>query len=113
MALSPPNARSARLCARMPAAIATANSIVIHATVIHCRRITLSFCVVTCITLQNTKAPEFPGLRWVTDESASLCLFDLAALDAGRADPQTLGRAVDFCLHRTKVDVPAPLGDVV
>ena len=49
----------------------------------------------------------------VTDESASLCLLDLTALDAGRADPQTLGCAIDFCLHGAEVDVPTPLGDIV
>jgi hypothetical protein len=42
-----------------------------------------------------------------------LCLFDLAALDAAGADAQALGSAIDLCLHRAEIDVPAPLGDVV
>ena len=42
-----------------------------------------------------------------------LCLDDLAALDAAGADAQLLCAAFDLRFDRTKIDVPAPLGDIV
>jgi len=38
---------------------------------------------------------------------------DFAAAQAGRADADALSLAIDLGVHRTQVDVPAPLGDVV
>ena len=38
---------------------------------------------------------------------------DFAAAQAGRADADTLALALDLGVHRTQIDVPAPLGDVV
>lgn len=42
-----------------------------------------------------------------------LSFRDFAAADAGRAGADALSLARDLCVHRTQVDVPAPLGDVV
>ena len=42
-----------------------------------------------------------------------LSLDDFAAAQAGRADANALALARDLGVHRTQVDVPAPLGDVV
>jgi len=45
--------------------------------------------------------------------SSSLRLDDLAGLDAAGADADALSAALDFGLHRTEVNVPAPAADVV
>jgi len=45
--------------------------------------------------------------------SSSLGFHDFTAAQAGRADADPLSLAVDLGVHRTQVDVPAPLGDVV
>src|SRR5450631_4580039 len=42
-----------------------------------------------------------------------LRLDDFTAAQAGRADAHTLGGRAHTGVHRTQVDVPAPLGDVV
>ena len=38
---------------------------------------------------------------------------DFAAAQAGRADADALSLAVHFGVHRTQIDVPAPLRDVM
>ena len=40
-------------------------------------------------------------------------LGDFAAADARRASTKSLAHALNLGLHRTKIDVPTPLGDVV
>lgn len=52
-----------------------------------------------------------PGLS--DRNGARLCLDDFAALDAAGADTQLLCAAFDLSLDRAKIDVPAPLSDVV
>jgi hypothetical protein len=42
-----------------------------------------------------------------------LAFYDFAGLDAAGADLHALGRAVGKGLHRLKIRVPAPTGDVV
>ena len=42
-----------------------------------------------------------------------LSLNDFAAAQAGRADAHTLSGRPHAGVHRTQVDVPAPLGDIV
>jgi hypothetical protein len=42
-----------------------------------------------------------------------LRLGDFAAADAGGADAHALALARDLGVHRTQIDVPAPLGDVM
>jgi hypothetical protein len=42
-----------------------------------------------------------------------LRLNDFAAAQAGRTDAHPLGGRAHTGVHRTQVDVPAPLGDVV
>ena len=42
-----------------------------------------------------------------------LSFGDFAAAQAGRADANALPLTVDLRVHRTQIDVPAPLGDVM
>lgn len=42
-----------------------------------------------------------------------LGFHDFTATKAGRADADPLSLAIDLGVHRTQIDVPAPLGDVV
>lgn len=42
-----------------------------------------------------------------------LRLDDFAAAEAGRADADALSLAANLGVHRSQVDVPAPLSDVV
>jgi hypothetical protein len=43
----------------------------------------------------------------------TLCLDDLAAADAGRADAHVLVSGSHFGMNRAQINVPAPLGHVV
>src|SRR5215469_4166934 len=42
-----------------------------------------------------------------------LGFHDFTATQAGRADADPLSLAIDLGVHRTQVNIPAPLGDVV
>src|SRR5579871_758182 len=44
---------------------------------------------------------------------SSLRLYDFTAAQAGRADADPLSLTIHLGVHRTQVNVPAPLGDVV
>ena len=46
-------------------------------------------------------------------EVSLLRLNDFTAAQAGRADADPLSLTIHLCVHRTQVDIPAPLGDVV
>ena len=43
----------------------------------------------------------------------ALCFCHFAAANAGRAYAHALGGSANAGVHRTQIDVPAPLGDVV
>jgi hypothetical protein len=49
----------------------------------------------------------------VSSVMVGLGFNDFAAAQAGRADADALPLTADFRVHRTQVDVPAPLGDIV
>ena len=38
---------------------------------------------------------------------------DFPAAQAGRTNPNAFGRALHLGVHRTQIDVPPPLGDIV
>jgi|HubBroStandDraft_6_1064221.scaffolds.fasta_scaffold893203_1 hypothetical protein len=60
----------------------------------------------------HSKTPAVAGV-FVVRNLPQLCLDDLAALDAAGADAQLLCATFNLGLDGTKVNVPAPLGDVV
>jgi hypothetical protein len=52
------------------------------------------------------------GEGWIKNRKG-LCLGDFAATQATGADSHTLVAGLSLGVHRTQVDVPAPLGNIV
>src|SRR6266852_433898 len=57
--------------------------------------------------------PEGMRRSSILDPTGLRCLFDLAVANAGRADANPLGGALDDGPHRLQVQIPAALGDIV
>jgi hypothetical protein len=56
---------------------------------------------------------EGPAVSNPEEILARLSLDDLTRLDTPRANTDPLSAAGHFSLHGTKVDIPAPLGNIV